>query len=164
MNNSLKGWSRIRRSGIWRFCSFEKIGARETTGCHLGNLVSFTDDCDLFFVWEVNIMSHLINEILCGTYQHLSGIGMCVLTCVTQHGLQEDFVFFAMVILLFICIGQDGWGRAEAAGVAGWDDDKHPIAGGSRGHRAQRAWETEAPGIIMIVMMVTHLHKRLSVY
>ena len=107
MNNSLKGWSRIRRSGIWRFCSFEKIGARETTGCHLGNLVSFTDDCDLFFVWEVNIMSHLINEILCGTYQHLSGIGMCVLTCVTQNGLQEDFVFFAMVILLFICILED---------------------------------------------------------
>lgn len=60
--------------------------------------------------------------------------------------------------------GQDGWGRAEAAGVAGWDDDKYPIAGGSRGHRAQRAWETEAPEIIMIVMMVTYLHKRLSVY
>ena len=52
-------------------------------------------------------MSHLINEILCGTYQHLSGIGMCVLTCVTHNGLQEDFVFFAMVILLFICILED---------------------------------------------------------
>ena len=24
----------------------------------------------------------------------------CALTCVTQHGLQEDFVFFATVILL----------------------------------------------------------------
>ena len=26
---------------------------------------------------------------------------VCVRTCVTQRGLQEDFVFFAMVILLF---------------------------------------------------------------
>ena len=60
--------------------------------------------------------------------------------------------------------GQDGWGRAEAAGIAGWDDDKHAIAGGSRGHRAQKAWETEAPEIIIIVMMVMHLHKTLSVY
>ena len=57
-------------------------------------------------------MSHLINEILCGTYQHLSGIRMCVLTCVTQRGLQEDcfvcdgdptFVFAYWKISTWLC-------------------------------------------------------------
>ena len=107
MNNSLKGWSRIRRSGIWRFCSFEKIGASETTGCHLGNLVSFTDHCDLFFVWEVNIMSHLINEILCGTYQHLSGIG-CVYAHVWLSGAYKKTLFsLRWWSYFFICILED---------------------------------------------------------
>ena len=35
----------------------------------MGNLVSLTDHFDLFFVCEVNIMSHLINEIPYGPYQ-----------------------------------------------------------------------------------------------
>ena len=47
----------------------------------LGNLVSFTDNCDLFFVWEVDVTSHFISETLCGTYQHLSGIVMCTHMC-----------------------------------------------------------------------------------
>ena len=55
--------------GIWWSCSFEKIGASETTACHLGNLVSLTDHCDLFFVCEVYITSHLINETSCGPEQ-----------------------------------------------------------------------------------------------
>ena len=62
MKKSLKGWSHIQRSGIWWSCSFEKISASEITGCHLGNLVSLKDHCDLFFVCEVGIMSHLISE------------------------------------------------------------------------------------------------------
>ena len=49
-------------------------------------------------------MSHLINEILCGTYQHLSGIRMCVLTCVTQRGLQEDCFFLRWGSYFCICI------------------------------------------------------------
>ena len=64
-----QGWSHSRRSGIWWSRSFEKIGASEITGCHLGNLVSLKDHCDLFFVCEVDITSHLINEIPCGPYQ-----------------------------------------------------------------------------------------------
>ena len=72
MKNSRKGWSCSRRSGIWWSCSFEKIGASEITGCHLGNLVSLTDHCDLFFVCEVDIMSHLINETPCGPYRMFS--------------------------------------------------------------------------------------------
>ena len=68
MTNSLKGWSCSRRSGIWWSCSFEKIGASEITGRHLGNLVSLTDHCDLLFVCEVDISSHLINETPCGPY------------------------------------------------------------------------------------------------
>ena len=52
MKNSLKGWSHSWRSGIWWSCSFEKIGASEITGCHLGNLVRLTDHCDLFFVFR----------------------------------------------------------------------------------------------------------------
>lgn len=55
--------------------------------------------------------------------------------------------------------GQNGWRRAEATGIAGWDDDKHPIAGGSCGHRAQRSWETKAREIIVRVMMVAYLHR-----
>ena len=51
-----------QRSGIWWSHSFEKIGTSEITGCHLGNLVSLKDHCDLFFVCEVGIMSHLISE------------------------------------------------------------------------------------------------------
>ena len=47
MNNYLKGWSCSWRSGIWWSHSFEKIDATEITGCHLGNLFSFTDHCDL---------------------------------------------------------------------------------------------------------------------
>ena len=47
--NSLKGWSRSWRSGIWWSHSFEKISASEITECHLGNLVSLKDHCDLFF-------------------------------------------------------------------------------------------------------------------
>jgi len=31
----------------------EKKGTSEVTGCHLGNLVSLKDHCDLFFVFEV---------------------------------------------------------------------------------------------------------------
>ena len=46
MKNSLKGWSRSLRSGIWWSRSFEKMGTSEITGCHLGNLVSLTDHCD----------------------------------------------------------------------------------------------------------------------
>ena len=67
--NSLKGWSRSWRSGIWWSRSFEKIGASKIKECHLGNLVSLKDHCDLFFVCEVDITSHLINEIPCGPYQ-----------------------------------------------------------------------------------------------
>ena len=59
MKNSLKGWSHSQRSGTWWSRNFEKIGASEITRCHLGNLVSLTDHCDLFFVCEVNIMSIL---------------------------------------------------------------------------------------------------------
>lgn len=59
--------------------------------------------------------------------------------------------------------GQNGRGRAEAAGIAGWDDDEHPIAGRSCGHRAQRAGKAKAREI-MITRMVTRLHKRCSVY
>ena len=47
MKNYLKGWSCSRRSGIWWSHSFEKIDATEITGCHLCNLFSFTDHCDL---------------------------------------------------------------------------------------------------------------------
>ena len=68
MKNSLKGRSHSWRSGIWWSCSFEKIGARELTGCHLGNLLSFKDHCDLFFVCKVDIMNHLISETPCGPY------------------------------------------------------------------------------------------------
>ena len=50
-------------------CSFEKIDTSEITGCHLGNLVSLTDHFDLFFVCDVDIMSHLINETPYGAYQ-----------------------------------------------------------------------------------------------
>ena len=57
--NSLKGWSRSWRSGIWWSHSFEKISASEITECHLGNLVSLKDHCDLFFVFKVNITSHI---------------------------------------------------------------------------------------------------------
>ena len=71
MKNSLKGWSRSWSSGIWWSCSFEKIGANEITGCHLGNLVSLKGHCDLFFVCKVDIMSHLISETPCGHYQLL---------------------------------------------------------------------------------------------
>ena len=46
MKNSLKGWLRSQRSGIWCSCSFEKIGAGEINRVHLGNLVSLTDHCD----------------------------------------------------------------------------------------------------------------------
>ena len=46
MKNSLKEWSRSRRSEIWWSCVFEMIGTNEITGCHLGNLVSLTDHCD----------------------------------------------------------------------------------------------------------------------
>ena len=68
MKNSLKGWSHSQKSGTWWFHSFEKLGASEITECHLGNLVSLTDHCDLFFVCEVDIRSHLINETPCGPY------------------------------------------------------------------------------------------------
>ena len=68
MKSSLKGWSHSQRSGIWWSCSFENLGAREITKCHLGNLISLTDHCDLFFVCEVDIRSHLINETSCGPY------------------------------------------------------------------------------------------------
>ena len=51
--------------------SFEKIGTSEITGYHLGNLVSLTDHCDLFFVCKVDITSHLINETLFGPYQQV---------------------------------------------------------------------------------------------
>ena len=66
--NSQKGWSCSRRSGIWWSHSFEKIGASEITGCHLGNLVSLKDNCDLCFVCEVGITSHLISETPRGPY------------------------------------------------------------------------------------------------
>ena len=46
MKNSLKGWSRSQRSGIWWSCSFEKTGTSEMTGSHLGNLVSLRDHCE----------------------------------------------------------------------------------------------------------------------
>ena len=46
MKNSLKGWSRSQRSGIWCSHSFEKIGTGEKITCHLGNLVSLMDHCD----------------------------------------------------------------------------------------------------------------------
>ena len=69
MKNPLKRWSRSQRSGIWWSHSFEKTGTSETTGCHLGNLAILTDHCDLFFVCEVNITSHLINETPCGPCQ-----------------------------------------------------------------------------------------------
>ena len=36
---------------------------------HLGNLVSLTDHCDLFFVCQVDITSRLINETPSGPYQ-----------------------------------------------------------------------------------------------
>ena len=67
MKNSLKGWSCSRRSGIWWSHSFEKIGASEITGCHLGNLVSLTDHCDFIFC-KVDITSRLINKTPCGPY------------------------------------------------------------------------------------------------
>ena len=38
MKNSLKGWSHSWRPGLWWSHSFEKIGASEIIGCHLGNL------------------------------------------------------------------------------------------------------------------------------
>ena len=47
MKNYLKWWSCSWGSGIWWSYSFEKIDATEITGCHLGNLFSFTDHCDL---------------------------------------------------------------------------------------------------------------------
>ena len=68
MKNSLKAWSHSWRSGIWWSCNFEKISTSEITGSHLGNLVSLTDHCDLLFVCEVDISSHLINETPCGPY------------------------------------------------------------------------------------------------
>ena len=46
MKNSLQGWSRSWRSGIWGSHSFEKLGTSEITGCHLGTLVSLMDHCD----------------------------------------------------------------------------------------------------------------------
>ena len=46
MKISLKGWSHSLRSGIWWSCSFKKISTSEIIGCHLGNLVSFTDHSD----------------------------------------------------------------------------------------------------------------------
>ena len=67
MKNPLKEWSHSQRSGIWWSCSFEKIGTSEITGCHLGSLVSLT--VILFFICEVNITSHLINETPSGPYQ-----------------------------------------------------------------------------------------------
>ena len=69
MKNYLKGWSHSQRSGIWSSRSFEKLGTSEITWCHLDNLVSLTEHCDLFFVWEVDIMSYFINETPCGSYQ-----------------------------------------------------------------------------------------------
>ena len=69
MKNSLKGWSRSQRSGIWWSHSLEKMGASEITGCRICNLVSLTDHCEiLFFVCEVDIMSYFINETPCGPY------------------------------------------------------------------------------------------------
>ena len=62
MKNSLKGWSCSQRSGIWWSPSFVKIGTSAITECHLGNLVSLKDHCDLLFACEVNITSHLISE------------------------------------------------------------------------------------------------------
>ena len=70
IKNSLKGWSRSRRSGIWWPRSFEKIGASEIAGWLVVNLVSPTDHYDLFFVCEVDITSHLINEIPAGPYHY----------------------------------------------------------------------------------------------
>ena len=66
MKNSLKGWSRSQRSGIWWSRSFEKIGTSEITGCHLGNLVSLKDHW--FILCKVDITTHLINETPCGSY------------------------------------------------------------------------------------------------
>ena len=43
MTNSLMAWSRSQRPRIWWSHSFEKTGASELTGCHLGSLVSLTD-------------------------------------------------------------------------------------------------------------------------
>ena len=52
MKKSLKGWSSSRKSGIWWSHSFAKIDSSEITGCHLGNLFSFTDHCDfILFLW-----------------------------------------------------------------------------------------------------------------
>ena len=36
----------------------------------MGSLVGLKDHCDLFFVCEVNITSHLINETPCGPYHY----------------------------------------------------------------------------------------------
>ena len=49
MKNSLKGWSRSQRSGIWWWCSFEKISTSDIRGCHLGSLVSLTNHCHFIF-------------------------------------------------------------------------------------------------------------------
>ena len=68
VKNSLKGWSCSRMHRISWSRSFEKIGASEITGWQLGNLASLTDHCDLFFVYKVDLMSHLINEPPCGPY------------------------------------------------------------------------------------------------
>ena len=70
VKNSLKGWSRSRRSGIWWSHSFEKTSVSKITGCHLGSLVSLTDHSDLFFVCEVDITGHVSNETPCGPYHY----------------------------------------------------------------------------------------------
>ena len=69
MKNSPKGWSRSPGSGIWCSRSFENLGTSELTWCHLGNLVSLTEHCDLLFVCEVDIKSHIINETPRGPFQ-----------------------------------------------------------------------------------------------
>ena len=69
VKNSLKGWSRSQRSGIWWSCGFEKIDTSKITGCNLGNFIVSQITVILFFVFEVHIMSHHINETPCGPYQ-----------------------------------------------------------------------------------------------
>ena len=48
----------------------------------MGNLVSLTDHCDLFFVCKVDITSHLISETPCGPYQ----VSSCA--CVSMRTVQ----------------------------------------------------------------------------
>ena len=125
--NSPKGWSRSWRSGIWWAHSFEKISASEITECHLGNLVSLKDHCDLVFVFKVNITSHLISKTPGGPYHP------CLL-------IWQEILQFSKEVRFKM------WPAMKAL-TASWAEESTGLEGLGRGVYRRKCWGTKvAPG------------------